>query len=325
MRITHVFRGDEHINNTPWQINIFRALGGAAAAVRPLPDHPRRGRAQAVQAARRGERDGLRRGRLPARGDAQLPGAPGLEPWRRRAVQRANRWCSGSTAATWPRVRRSGIRPSSPGSTRTTSRWPTTHGWRDWWCATWRRSASKADRRRAPGAALRVVQGPLRHAGRTGATGWRCSMRPSPPSADERATHLTEAVRPALRSLRERLRNVPWDKAGIAQALKDTLAEHKIKMPQLAPPARVAVCGRAQTPAIDAVLALFDREVVLSRAGRSGTLRALYNPALARSALPCGRLVPSRGYSSAGRALAWHARGQRFDPAYLHHTATRIE
>ena len=27
MRITHVFRGDEHINNTPWQINIFQALG----------------------------------------------------------------------------------------------------------------------------------------------------------------------------------------------------------------------------------------------------------------------------------------------------------
>ena len=26
----------------------------------------------------------------------------------------------------------------------------------------------------------------------------------------------------------------------------------------------------------------------------------------------------TRGYSSAGRALAWHARGQRFDPAYLH-------
>jgi hypothetical protein len=29
-------------------------------------------------------------------------------------------------------------------------------------------------------------------------------------------------------------------------------------------------------------------------------------------------LVKIRGYSSAGRALAWHARGQRFDPAYLH-------
>ncbi len=31
MRITHVFRGDEHVNNTPWQINIFRAIGA------PLP------------------------------------------------------------------------------------------------------------------------------------------------------------------------------------------------------------------------------------------------------------------------------------------------
>ncbi len=29
-------------------------------------------------------------------------------------------------------------------------------------------------------------------------------------------------------------------------------------------------------------------------------------------------LYIKRGYSSVGRALAWHARGQRFDPAYLH-------
>jgi glutamyl-tRNA synthetase len=33
MRISHVFRGDEHINNTPWQINIWRAIAGEA----PLP------------------------------------------------------------------------------------------------------------------------------------------------------------------------------------------------------------------------------------------------------------------------------------------------
>src|ERR1019366_3839100 len=31
MRISHVFRGDEHVNNTPWQINMFHALGA------PLP------------------------------------------------------------------------------------------------------------------------------------------------------------------------------------------------------------------------------------------------------------------------------------------------
>lgn len=33
--------------------------------------------------------------------------------------------------------------------------------------------------------------------------------------------------------------------------------------------------------------------------------------------------TPARGYSSAGRALAWHARGQRFDPAYLHQSRCR--
>src|SRR6185369_14742446 len=31
MAVSHVFRGDEHVNNTPWQINIFNALGA------PLP------------------------------------------------------------------------------------------------------------------------------------------------------------------------------------------------------------------------------------------------------------------------------------------------
>ena len=31
------------------------------------------------------------------------------------------------------------------------------------------------------------------------------------------------------------------------------------------------------------------------------------------------------GYSSAGRALAWHARGQRFDPAYLHQSSKTIK
>src|SRR4051812_48607983 len=30
-----------------------------------------------------------------------------------------------------------------------------------------------------------------------------------------------------------------------------------------------------------------------------------------------------RGHSSAGRALQWHCRGQRFDPAWLHHPPLR--
>jgi len=28
MRVTHVIRGDDHLNNTPRQINMLRAMGG---------------------------------------------------------------------------------------------------------------------------------------------------------------------------------------------------------------------------------------------------------------------------------------------------------
>jgi glutamyl-tRNA synthetase len=66
-------------------------------------------------------------------------------------------------------------------------------------------------------------------------------------------------------ALRDRLAACTWDKAGIALALKETLAEHKLKMPQLAIPLRLLLCGRAQTPSVDAVVALFDRVTVLER------------------------------------------------------------
>ena len=35
--ISHVFRGDEHVNNTPWQINIFDALGAPLPAFAHVP------------------------------------------------------------------------------------------------------------------------------------------------------------------------------------------------------------------------------------------------------------------------------------------------
>ena len=68
-----------------------------------------------------------------------------------------------------------------------------------------------------------------------------------------------------LVTLRDRLAHVDWDKTTIAAAMKETLTEHQVKMGQLAPAVRVLVCGRSQTPSIDALLALFDRQKVLSR------------------------------------------------------------
>ena len=102
MRITHVFRGDEHINNTPWQINIFRALGA------PLPLF---GHCPIILGD-----DGLklskRRGAVsvtPTKRPATCPRRCSTT-WRGWAgamattsSSRASRWCSGSTAATWPK------------------------------------------------------------------------------------------------------------------------------------------------------------------------------------------------------------------------------
>jgi glutamyl-tRNA synthetase len=89
------------------------------------------------------------------------------------------------------------------------------------------------------------------------------------PAAEELAAHVTDAVRPAMVSLRDRLAEVAWDKASIAAVIKATLSEHGLKMPQLAPAVRVLVCGRSQTPSLDAVLELFTRESVLSRLRRA--------------------------------------------------------
>ncbi len=88
---------------------------------------------------------------------------------------------------------------------------------------------------------------------------------PVQPGADGLSAHVTEAVRPALQTLRDKLAAVPWDKPAIATAMKETLSAHQLKMPQLAPAVRVRVCGRVQTPSIDAVLALFPRDTVLQR------------------------------------------------------------
>ena len=85
------------------------------------------------------------------------------------------------------------------------------------------------------------------------------------PRQEDLAAHVTEAIQPALRDLRDRLADIEWTKVALAAAIKVVITEHGIKMPQLAHAVRVLVCGRAQTPSIDAVLELFSREVVIAR------------------------------------------------------------
>jgi glutamyl-tRNA synthetase len=77
-----------------------------------------------------------------------------------------------------------------------------------------------------------------------------------------------EKARPALRTLKARLGSVPWERAAINEAIKDVVKSSGLKMPQVAMPLRHIVTGRAQTPSIDAVLELLGREMVLTRLGQ---------------------------------------------------------
>ncbi len=89
------------------------------------------------------------------------------------------------------------------------------------------------------------------------------------PDPTELAQHVTDAVKPALALLQTRLTDCVWDKPSIATVLKEVLVQTGLKMPQLAMPVRVLVMGTAQTPSLDAVLALCDKEKVLARLGKA--------------------------------------------------------
>ena len=264
MRITHVFRGDEHINNTPWQINIFHALN----APLPLFGHcpiilgedglklsKRRGAVSVMAYEEAGYLPEAMLNYL-----ARLGWSHGDDELftREQMVQ----WFDGSHMAKSPAQ-------WDPAKLA----WVNAHHIK---VADDARLARLVSRHLAE-AGVRADANDARLAQRCALFKDRCATLvelaqwlsmfdlPAVPSELDRAAHLTDAARPGLKSLHERLRSAAWDKAAIAQAFKDTLAEHKIKMPQLAVPVRVAVCARLQTPAIDAVLALFDRQVVLDR------------------------------------------------------------
>jgi len=88
------------------------------------------------------------------------------------------------------------------------------------------------------------------------------------PSPELVAAHLTDAARAALKVLRDKLAACSWEKAAIAAALKETLAACGLKMPQVAIPLRVVLLGQPQSPSIDAVLEVLGRDEVLSRLDR---------------------------------------------------------
>ncbi|MEO5934031.1 MAG: glutamate--tRNA ligase [Duganella sp.] len=85
------------------------------------------------------------------------------------------------------------------------------------------------------------------------------------PDAALLAQHLTDAIKPALAQFADRCKTVEWSKESLAAMIKEVLAANGLKMPQIAMPLRLIVTGQLQTPAIDAVLQIFGREAIVAR------------------------------------------------------------
>ena len=85
------------------------------------------------------------------------------------------------------------------------------------------------------------------------------------PSEALRKQHYAAGLGAAVDMLRTRLADIDWNRVAIQESLKQVVAAAGMKMPRLAMPLRVMVTGEAQTPAIDAVLELLGREATLAR------------------------------------------------------------
>ncbi|WP_428508032.1 glutamate--tRNA ligase [Roseateles sp.] len=263
MQISHVFRGDEHVNNTPWQINIFRALGAPLPAFGHVPVilgddgqklSKRRG-AVSVTAYEEG-------GYLPeamlnylsrlgwSHGDDELFSREQLVSW--FDGSHLNKSPAQWDPAKLEWVNSQYIKQADDGRL-------SVHV-----------AAQLASRGMQVDAAKLAPMCALfkdRCSTTVALADWLAMyFGPVSPSAEDLAAHVTDAVKPALVTLADKLHALAeWSKPAIAAAIKETIAAHGLKMPQLAMPVRALVCGRVQTPSVDAVLELFDQEIVVKR------------------------------------------------------------
>ncbi|WP_206105579.1 glutamate--tRNA ligase [Sapientia aquatica] len=261
MQITHVIRGDDHVNNTPRQINILLALGATL---------PKYGHVPMILGAD-GEKLSKRHGAVsvmdyPAQG--YLPEAMLNYLSRLGWSHGDDEVFSMEQMCSWFNLDHLSKSPAQFNPEKLA--WLNNHYIK---LADNKRLADlikpimhEAQFDGAPD--LEAVIALLKERANTTVELANSAMlfyRQPQPEAALLAQHLTDAVRPALQAFAAQLVTVTWTKADISAVMKSTLAEHGLKMPQLAMPLRLLITGQLQTPSIDAVLELFGREVVLSR------------------------------------------------------------
>jgi glutamyl-tRNA synthetase len=262
MAITHVIRGDDHVNNTPRQINIFRALGKEPPVYAHLP----------TVLNELGEKMSKRNGAKPVtqyRDEGYLPDAMVNYLARLGWSHGDDELFSRAQFLDWFNLDHLGRSAAQFDDAKL--RWVNAQHLK-----------GMADDALAPLVAAQLAAFGVTADGRLpricGLFKDRCDTTlvlaqwakafyaDITPNAEERAQHVTDAVRPALATLADTLSACEvWDKPAISGAIKETLTAHGLKMPQLAMPVRVLVMGTAQTPSLDAVLELQDRQTVLKR------------------------------------------------------------
>jgi glutamyl-tRNA synthetase len=77
--------------------------------------------------------------------------------------------------------------------------------------------------------------------------------------------HLTPDVRPVLQTLSAQLAAGEWSQQAIHDAIQQAVTDNGLKFPKVAMPLRVMVTGTAQSPSVDAVITLLGRDEALSR------------------------------------------------------------
>ncbi|MBS3911601.1 MAG: glutamate--tRNA ligase [Hydrogenophaga sp.] len=261
MAITHVIRGDDHVNNTPRQINIFKALGHEPPVYAHLP----------TVLNELGEKMSKRNGAKPVtqyRDEGYLPDAMvnylARLGWSHGDDEIFSRvqfleWFNldhlGRSAAQFDEAKLRWVNAQHLKAMADEALAPLV-------AEQLEKRSIAADDRLPRICALFKDRCDTTVALANWAAAFYTDITPNP---DERAQHVTDAVRPALRALADKLATCAWERAAISAAIKEVLVEHGLKMPQLAMPVRVLVMGTAQTPSLDAVLELQKQQTILDR------------------------------------------------------------
>ena len=261
MAITHVIRGDDHVNNTPRQINIFNALGKEPPVYAHLP----------TVLNELGEKMSKRNGAKPVtqyRDEGYLPDAMvnylARLGWshgddeifsRSQFLEWFNLDHLGKSAAQFDEAKLRWVNGQHIKITPDDVLAPLVQ-------AQLQKRGIEIDERLPRICALFKDRCDTTLVLADWAAVFYADVHPA--QADV-AQHVTDAVKPALAMLADKLTGCVWDKASISAVIKEVLAACALKMPQLAMPVRVLVAGNAHTPSLDAMLELFNREKVLSR------------------------------------------------------------